>query len=76
MYAQSKNLVNLVSRTEGMVLRNTNKVKFECKRTDLTKVLESLFYRGVSLWNRLSEEMQKSLTKVKFKQFLTKTNLD
>ena len=65
MFAQSKNLVNLVIPTEGMVLRNTNKVKFECKRTDLTKVLESTFYRGVSLWNRLSEQMQKSLTKVK-----------
>ena len=76
MYAQSKNPVNLVSRTEGMVLRNTNKVKFECKRTNLTKVLERPFYCGVSLWNRLSEEMQKSLIKVKFKQFLTKTNLD
>ena len=48
---QSKN-------AEGMVLRNTNEMKFECKRTDLTKVTESPFYCGVSLWNRLSEEMQ------------------
>ena len=76
MYDVSKNPVNLVRRTEGTVLRNTNKVRFECKRIDLTKVLESPFYRGVSLWNRLSEEMQRALTKVKFKQFLTTTNLD
>ena len=74
MYAHSKVKTNLTKPVEGMVLRNSNKVKFYCKKTDFTKVQQSPFYRGMSLWNQLSESTQKLLTKVKFKQNLAKSN--
>ena len=54
-------------------LRNNNKIKFKIKTTKLTKVLDSLYHRGVRLWDRLSEETQKATTKVKFKQLIRKT---
>ena len=48
------------------------KLKFKIRTTKLTKVLNSPYYRGVRLWDRLSEETQKATTKFKFKNILTK----
>ena len=51
-------------------LRNNAKIKFKTRTTKLTKVLNSPFYRGVRLWDRLAEETQKATTKVKFKNII------
>ena len=36
-------------------------------KTNLTKVMKSPYYRGVSLWDSLTEEVQRA-TKVRFKR--------
>ena len=53
-----------------ITLRNSSKIKFKSRTTRLTTVLKSPFYRGVRLWDRLSEETQRATTKVKFKKML------
>ena len=52
-------------------LRSRHKIKFTMPVTKLTKVLRSPFYRGVSLWDRLSVEVQQATTKVRFKQLIS-----
>ena len=56
----------------GINLRSRNKIKFAVPATRLTKVIKSPFYRGVSLWDRLSIEVQRATTKVRFKQLIAK----
>ena len=51
-------------------LRNNSKTKFKTRTTKLTKVANSPYYRGVRLWDRLNESIQKATTKVKFKQLI------
>ena len=46
-----------------IVLRNRNK-------TRLFRVMNSPYYRGIKLWDRLAEEVQKATTKVKFKMLI------
>ena len=53
-----------------IVLRSNIKIKFRIKTTQLTKVQNSPYYRGVSLWDRLPVDVQRATTKVKFKDFL------
>ena len=53
-----------------MTLRNNSEVKFKIKTLQLTKVQKSPYYRGVSLWDRLPEDVQKATTTVKFKTLL------
>ena len=55
-----------VDRPE-IVLGNRNKIKFNSEVTKLTRVMNSPYYRGIKLWDRLAEEVQKATTKVKFK---------
>ena len=40
-----------------MDLRSRNKIKFSMAKTKLTKVMKSPYYRGVSLWDMLTEEV-------------------
>ena len=54
----------------GSNLRSRNKIRFAVPATRLTKVIKSPFYRGVSLWDRLSIEVQRATTKVRFKQLI------
>ena len=70
MYRHSKTHSNLDIKRPDVILRNNNKVKFKIRTTLLTKVQKSQYYRGVSLWDRLPEEVQRATTKVKFKKFL------
>ena len=49
-------------------LRSNTKIKFRTRTTRLRLVLNSPYYRGICLWNRLPENVQKATTKVKFKQ--------
>ena len=51
-------------------LRSNNKIKFCTPRNRLTKVLKGPFYRGVSLWDRLTVRVQRATTKVRFKQLI------
>ena len=67
MFTESKIFKNLKINRPDMVLRNSNKIKFEEKFTRKTTVLNSPLYRGYELWNRLPEDMQKVKTISKFK---------
>ena len=68
MYRQSHTHTNLEVRRSDVELRSNLKVKFKIKTTKLTKVQNSPYYRGVTLWDRLPSGVQKATTKVKFKQ--------
>ena len=51
-------------------LRSRNKIKFSMAKTELTKVMKSPYYRGVSLRDMLPEEVQRVTTKVRFKRLI------
>ena len=52
-------------------LRSRNKIKFRTDVTKLTKVMRSPYYRGMTLWDGLTENVQRATTKVKFKRLLS-----
>ena len=68
MYRHSHIFDNLDNRRSGIELRSNPKIKFKIKTTPLTKIKNGLYHRGVTLWDRLPEGVQKATTKVKFKQ--------
>ena len=72
MFRHSKMTDHLDKTRPEFILRNSNKLKFKIKTTQLTKVQNSPYYRGVSLWDHLPEDVQKATTKVKFKNHLAK----
>ena len=51
-----------------IVLRSRNKIKLLTPKTNLTKVMKSPYHRGVSMWDRLTEEVQRATMKVRFKR--------
>ena len=51
-------------------LRNRNKIKFKTAKRVHEKFLKSPISRGVTMWDRIPESVQKSTTKVKFKREL------
>ena len=51
-----------------VILRSRNKIEFQTPVTTLTKVMKSPYYRGVSLWDMLNEEVLGATTKVRFKE--------
>ena len=61
-------------------LRSQNRVKFKATRRRYETCLKSLMSRGISLWNRLPKNVQKTTTKVKFKlgirSILARTTLE
>ena len=67
MYRLSKQGGNLDSYRPSMILRSRSKVKFKEKRRILQGILKSPMYRGIKLWNMIPEDVQRALTKVKFK---------
>ena len=72
MFRHSKSNLHLDEDRPEVTLRNRNKLKFKIRTTQLTKVQKSPYHRGVSLWDRLPEEVQKATTKVKFKNYVNK----
>ena len=58
-----------VDRPE-IVLRSRNKIKFHSEVTKLTREMNNPYNRGIKLWDRLAEEVQKATTKVKFKMLI------
>ena len=59
MFLQSKNEINKVNTKSDRILRSDKKLNLKTKFSNLSKLHNSPFYRGVRLWNRLSCEMQK-----------------
>ena len=70
MYRLSKFGDNLEKYRPKIHLRSRKKVKFKSQRRNLEKVLKSPFSRGVKLWDQIPENIQRALTKVKFKAAL------
>ena len=57
-------------------LRNRNKIKFKSSKRNLEGILKSPLYRGIKLCDRIPENIQRSVTKVKFKRELKKLVLN
>ena len=72
MYNQSKVEINLVKKTCDRILRSDNKASMQYKFSNLTKLHNSPFYRGVKLWNTLPAEVQKCDRKSEFKKSIRK----
>ena len=72
MYRHPKTPAYLHLVRPEVLLRNNNKLTFQIKTTRLTKVQRSPYFRGVTLWDRLPENVQQATTKVKFKTLLNK----
>ena len=68
MYRISKIKAYLDTSRPEIILRNRDKIKFVTAKTKLTKVAKSPYYRGVSLWDMLPQQVQRATTKVRFKK--------
>ena len=68
MFLQSKNEINMVNTKR--IVRSDKKLNLKTKFSNLSKLHNSPFYRGVRLWNRLSCEMQKCESSSEFKKML------
>ena len=68
MYRLSKNIELLDFDRPRVRLRGRDKIKFKKYKRTYEKYLKSPLARGISLWDRLSEEVLKSTTKFKFKR--------
>ena len=51
-------------------LPSWKKIQFSIPVTRLSKVMKSPFYRGATLWDMLTVEVQRATTKVRFKQLI------
>ena len=68
MYRLSRIETYIDADRPEIVLRSRSKIKFIAPKTKLTKVMKSPYYRGVSLWDMLPQEIQRATTKVRFKK--------
>ena len=68
MYRLSKRICLLEKGRPGIHLRSRNKVKFKKYNRTYEKYLKNPMARGIILWDRIPESVQRSTTKVKFKQ--------
>ena len=68
MYRLSKIPRLLIHQRPRVHLRNRRKIKFKPYKRTYEKYLKSPLSRGISLWDRLPENVQKSTTKFKFKK--------
>ena len=67
MYNESRSAINLNQHSTSLLLRSSNKIKFKETLTRKTQVQKSPYFRGISLWNTLTEATQKQGTLRKFK---------
>ena len=70
MFRLSKDDTYLDRSRPEIHLRNRNKVKFKTFKRAHEKYLKSPFSRGITMWDRIPESVQKATTKVKFKSHL------
>ena len=67
MYRLSRRGWSLDMYRPSIRLRSRNKIKFKQRMRTLEGILKSPLYRGIKLWDTISESVQRSTTKVKFK---------
>ena len=67
IYQESKNPLNLNKKITNLVLRSDSKINFKEKLTRKTVIMNSPYYRAISAWNNLAEDIQKADSLVKFK---------
>ena len=67
MYRLSKNGQLLDTFRPKIHLRSRGKIKFRNLHRNMQKLLKSPLSRGINLWNKIPQAIQKSTTKVKFK---------
>ena len=72
MYRHAQTESNLDNYRSEINFCNNRKINFKIPKTSLTKVNKSPFYQGVRLWNKLERDVQRAITKVKFKTMLKK----
>ena len=58
MFHQSKDEVNQVKINGDRILRSNKKLKLKCDFSNLTKLHNSPFYRGIKAWNELPNNIQ------------------
>ena len=75
MYRQSKKVDLLDLDRPRVNLRGRGKIKFKKYKRTYEKYLKSPLARGITLWDRLSEEVQKSTTKFKYKKCIQRLYL-
>ena len=67
MYRLRDDVSRLETNRPAVHLRGRNKIKFKRYKRNNEKYLRSIFSRGVTIWDRIPESVQRSTTKVKFK---------
>ena len=72
MYGLSRMGKNLEKHRPNINLRSRNKLKFKHRHRNKEQLLKSPMCRGIKLWDRIPHPIQRSTTKVKFKQQLKK----
>ena len=70
MYRQSKNECLLDTLRPNIHLRSQRKIKFKYPFRNMQRLLKSPLSRGIKIWDRIPQAIQRSLTKVKFKRAL------
>ena len=73
-YSKSGKYVDL--RRPDIILRNNNAIKFIKQRTEKEKVMRSPYYRGCTLWDQLTFEVQSSSDIYTFKKHLSRTDIE
>ena len=68
MYDQSKMGINVTLELSDRILRSTKKVKMKYTFSNLTKLHNSPYYRGVKLWYSLPVHIEKCSLKSEFKK--------
>ena len=68
MYNQSLDEINQVNTTCDRILRSSKRSTLKYKFSNLTKLHDSPFYRGVKAWNKLPLDLQTCESKIGFKK--------
>ena len=74
MFGQSRNMENIDTYRPERILRRRFKIKLKSKFTRITKIQKSPFYRGISLWDALPQNIQREQSKIAFKNAINKPN--
>ena len=73
MYRYSRNQLFTDKYINRGYLRSEGKIKFKCTFSRVAKIRNSLFYRGVDLWNLLKVEHHRAENKKRFIKLLKDT---
>ena len=70
MFHQSKDEMNKVHIKGDRILRSNKKLQLKSKFSNLTKLHNSPYYRGVKVWNSLPYDVQTCKNRVEFKKMV------